>query len=144
MPLEKWLPIASFAIALGGLARLLLPQRKTRDVVLTTVITALLLLSGVTVYRTHRHAQRVRTVSREIVALLGDDVRAFDQLYEALYYVEAPVVNEALDDLIARGRVGHRVLELRDYQGATFRVRGYYARPAPSQTRPAVDRPTQR
>ena len=128
MLLEKFLPIASFAIALGGLVRLFRPASKTKEVVMATVIASLTLLSGLTVYQVYRHEQRVTTVSREILVLLGDDVKAFDQLYEALYYVEARVVNEALDDLIVHGKIGHKVLELRDYQGATFRVRGYYAK----------------
>ena len=133
MLLEKLLPVASFTIGLGGLVRLFRPAGKTKEVVIATVIASLTLLSGITVYQVYRHEQGVKAVSQEILVLLGDDVKAFDQLYEALYYVEVRVINEALDDLIAHGKVGHKLLELRDYQGATFRVRGYYAKSPPSQ-----------
>ena len=64
MSMEKLLPIASFAMALGGLVRLFLPPDRTKEAVLATVISFLMLLSGFAWYQSSRHAQRVKTVSQ--------------------------------------------------------------------------------
>lgn len=128
MTLETILAIGSFAISFGGLVGILIVRDKTKEISIVVVIAALVILSSIALCQDYQHRQRVATVSKAIMEELGQEVKAFDQLYETLYYVEFTIVNEALNELVNTGKVGHKVLELRDDLGARFRVRGYYVK----------------
>ena len=127
IPLEKLLPYASFAIALGGLvARIYFPPDSRKETISAVVIAFLVLMTGVGLYQAVEHERHVEAISTKIVAALGSDTKTFDQIYEALFPVDFPVANEALDYLVNSNIVGHRVLDVRDDLGSRFRVRGYY------------------
>lgn len=127
--LEKLLPIGSFAIALAGLIiRLICPSGPRKETMIVTVISFLALMTGVALHEAHQHDQRVHAVSKEIVTIIGNDIKTFDQVYEALFKVDFAVANEAIDILVASNKVGHKFLELHDDSGDRIRVRGYYVR----------------
>lgn len=127
VPLEKLLPYASFAIALGGLvARIYFPPDSRKETISAVVIAFLVIMTGVGLYQTINHERHVEAVAKKIIVALGSETKTFDQIYETLHYVDFPVANEALDHLVNTNVVGHEVLDVRGDRGSKFRVRGYY------------------
>jgi hypothetical protein len=126
MHFELVLEIFGIAISLGGFLGVFLPRERLRAVLLLAVAAFLALTSGVSLYLGHQHKLGVETVEKSIQSNLGSERKSFDQLYESLFFVEASVVSEALEELVRRGKVGQEILDLQDGQGTKFRVRIYY------------------
>ena len=126
MPIETFLSIASFAIAVGGLVPIFFFKDRKREIALAVIVAALVATSEVALYRAYQHDQLIGRVQEDIIAKLYRNTWTFDQLYEELHYVPFPVVNEALFHLVERRVVGHRIIEFRGDDGSMLKVKGYY------------------
>jgi 23S rRNA U2552 (ribose-2'-O)-methylase RlmE/FtsJ len=111
MAIESFLSISSFAISLGGLvAALVVKSRK--EVVLTVIVVALLVTTGITLYDHYQHESLIDRVQEEIVAELSDGPKTFDQIFQGVFFKSFTTVNEALFRAVEEGLVGHEFLEL--------------------------------
>lgn len=126
MTLQMVFTILSLALSIGSFVRVFLGRRPAGKITIAVIISAVVILGMVALCDHYLHQRRVKAVEVMVVDELRKETRTFDQLYEGLFPVESPTLTEALDQLVNQHVVGHRMLELQDHAGETFRVRGYY------------------
>jgi hypothetical protein len=128
MTLNGFLTVFSLALSIGGLVRILLNRDRAREILIAVIVAAVAILSAVMLFNHYRHQKQVKDLSVKITEALRTETRTFDDLYGKLYYVEFPMLNESLAQLVDRDIVGHKMLALTDHTGRGFNVRGYYAK----------------
>jgi len=133
IPIETIFAILGFAISAGGFVSIFLRDEKKKKIALVAALSALVMLSLITTIRLQQHGRRIARVSGEITEKIGVESKTLDQLYEELYYSGLSDLNEAMDGLIKSGKVGHRILEVRDNHGNEFRVKVFYLRSDPGK-----------
>ena len=125
--LQIWLQVVSLAVAIGGLAIFFIdPEDKKK--LAKIIISSLITLTLVILILSFLHYQGVSRVSQDILVLLGKETMTFDQIYQKLWFVEIPIVNEALEKLVESGKIGHRLVQVKDKYGIDYLVLVYFVK----------------
>lgn len=128
MDLNIILSISSLAISVGGLVPVFfLPERK-KAVVFGVVISFLILLSAVGVFRAVQHRSEIRYVSIEVQKVLGKSPSTINQLEQSLHHVGYALLLEAVDNLVRSGKIQYQVEKLYDAERNAYFV-GVYSVP---------------
>ena len=103
----SYVPIASFAIAAGGLAvRMLWPDGTAKKHLIAACLFFLLVASGALWWQQHDDEVRVRRAADELVAIMGNETRTYDEIVSGLRLPDYRVVNAAIELLIREQRIG--------------------------------------
>jgi hypothetical protein len=129
LPLESYLPIASFALAAGGLAvRLFLPSGPAKQTLIAAIMVFLLLASGLLWRKNWEAKQQVREVADEIIGVIGNEKRTYEEILSGLRKPNYQVASAAIDFLIEEKRLGSEDATIVDKSDEQFRVRLYFVR----------------
>jgi hypothetical protein len=112
----------------GLLVRIFWPSESQKEALIGAVIVFLTILGFVSLYEKYQHERLIERVSMDVVSIIGNDTKTFEQINEALFKAAYTDASEAIDRLVTTGRVGHTLLDLQDTYGNRYRVRGYYVR----------------
>lgn len=125
-----YLPVASFAIAAGGLGiRFLLPTGPARQHLIAAALIFLLLASALVWRQEHACRRQISEVATDIVHLLGNNKRTYDEIVGGLRNQVFYKTNAALDLLIRQERVGTEVVAIVDRDTAkTYQITLFYVR----------------
>lgn len=126
MTIEVILAIASFVISLGGLVSVLFCPLKRRIVILTVVVAALTLTSGIALYQVYQEEKLISHVEEEIRLKLCGHTWPFDHIYDQLFFKTFPVATEALFRAVEQGSITHEIIEFRGPNNTFMKVKGYY------------------
>jgi len=127
--LESYLPVASFALAAGGLAvRFFVPSGPAKQTLIAAVLIFLVLSSGLMWQRDYARTRRVRAVASEIIRVLGNEKRTVDDIMGRLRKPEYALVVAAIDLLHEDERLGSDAVTIIDKADTRFPIRLYYVR----------------
>ncbi len=129
LPLS-WIPIASFAIAAGGLAvRFFWPSGPARLTLIAALFIFLLLMSGGLWWQQWEEERRVRRAADEIVAIIGNEKRSYEEILSGLRLPNYRVANAAIELLIHQERIGSQGATIVDKKDEKpFLIRLYFVR----------------
>ena len=128
-PFASYLPIASFALAAGGLAvRFLWPHGPAKQVLIAAVFIFLVLSSGLIWQRDHARTRQVHMVAAEIIRVVGNEMRTVDDIMGRLRKPEYSLVVAAIDLLHEDERLGSDTATIIDKADNQFTIRLYYVR----------------
>ncbi len=127
-----YLPVASFALAAGGLCvRLFVPAGPARQTLVAAVLIFLVLSSGL-VWRQDQECKRqIVEIAENIVRILGNEKRTYEQIAAGLRNQSYYTTNAAIDLLLREKRIGIEVPTIIDrdseksYQITLFYVRTF-------------------
>jgi hypothetical protein len=123
------LPVASFAIAAGALAvRLFVPSGPAKQTLITAALIFLLLTSGLLWQQQREETRRIRVAADEIVTVIGNEKRTYDEILSGLRLPSYRIANAALDLLVGEKRVGSEAASIIDKSNNSFRIRLYFVR----------------
>ena len=126
---EAYLPLASFALAAGALAvRLIWRGGRARETLIAACLIFILLASGLHWRRTMEIRQHTRKVAEEIVKVIGNEKKTYEDILYGLRQPDSQVTMRALDLLIAQERVGSEPKTLIDKADNDFHIRLYFVR----------------
>ena len=126
---ESYLPIASFALAAGGLAvRIFVPSSPAKQTLLVAVLIFLVLSSGLQWHREWSRTQQVRAVAEEIIKVVGNEKRTYEDVSARLRKPDYQLITAAMDLLIAEERLGSEPATIIDKADKPFRARLYFVR----------------
>jgi len=126
---DSYLPIASFALAAGGLAvRFLVPSGPAKQTLIAAVLIFLVLGSGLTWQRDYARTRRVRAVAAEIIRVVGNEKRTVDDIMGRLRKPEYSLVVAAIDLLHEDALLGSDTVTIIDKADNRFPIRLYYVR----------------
>jgi hypothetical protein len=132
MPIEKVLPLISFAFGVGAFIANLLPPSFSRGrsflVVLLAGLLAFVATDSASIWQTQQRSWHVRAVSEELLGLLTNEAKSLDQLHEGLPFEDLGTVSDALAALVRERKVTHKVVDVRDEANLRYRARLYFSR----------------
>ena len=129
LSLEAYLPVASFALAAGGLVvRFFVPSERAKQTLIAAVLIFLLLATGLLWRKDWELRQQVREVAEEIVQTVGNEKRTYEEILDDLRQPNYQVTSLAIDLLIREKRIGSEETMIVDKADKQFRVRLYYVR----------------
>ncbi len=122
--------MASFAIAAGGLiVRLALKDGTAKKHIIAACLVFLLVTSGTLWWQQRDDEVRVRKAADEIVAIMGNETRTYDEIVLGLRLPDYRVVNAAIELLIREQRIGSEGATIIDKRNERARlVRLYFVR----------------
>lgn len=126
MDLNTILSIASLSISVGGLVPVFFLQDRVKAVVFGVVISSLVLLSAIGVYRAVQHQAEIRYVSSEVKKALGKNPSTINQLEQSIHHVDFVLLLEAVDNLVRSGKIQYQIEKLYDTQRNAYLVGVYY------------------
>lgn len=126
MDFNTVLSIVSLSISVGGLVPVFFLQERARAVVYGIVISSLILLSTVGVYRAFQHQAEIRYVAGEVQKALGKSPSTINQLEQSIHHVEYALLLEAVDKLVRSGKIQYQIEKLYDAQRNAYFVGIYY------------------
>jgi hypothetical protein len=91
---------------------------------ITAIFIFLVLTSGVLWQQEYEHERQVRRAADEIVQVIGNDKRTYDEIIGSLRQPDYQIANDALTLLIDEGRIGSED----ETPPTPVRVRLYYVR----------------
>ena len=130
------LPVASFAIAAGGLAvRLFWPDGPAKRQLIVASFIFVVLASGL-MWRQQREEEReareeesqVRKTADDIVRVIGSEKRTYEEILSGLRKPDYRIANEAIDLLVAEKDIGSELRTVAHKSGPSFLIRLYYKR----------------
>jgi hypothetical protein len=129
LSLLSYLPVASFALAAGGLAvRLFFPSGPAKQTLIAAILCFLVLTCGVLWQQDAEQRKQVRRAADEIVRVIGNDKRTYEEIIGSLRQPDYQVVITALTLLIDEQRIGSEDTTLIDKPPRPLRFRLYYVR----------------
>ena len=132
MPIEKILPLVSFAFGFAGFVGGLLPKDSPRTrssvVFLLACLVAFVATGSVTLWQRHQRSTHIQSISEEILHILGNEAKSIDQLHEKLAFEDLGTVSEAVALLVRTKTVDNRVADVRDDANLRYRARLFFAR----------------
>jgi hypothetical protein len=130
MPNELSLSLGGILLGIVGIALQIYVLDGQRKRILVAVTFTTLIVGSVFVgYQSYSYGRIVARVADDIVAVLGNQPRTFEEVYEALFETDVAVANEALDRLVRSQRVAQTIVTLTEENRRAdhHRVRVYYA-----------------
>jgi hypothetical protein len=129
LPLLSYLPLASVAIAAGGLAvRFFWPSGPAKQTLIAACFIFLLLMSGLLWQQQCVQQRQMRRVANEIVTVIGNDKRTYDDILFGLRRPNYALANAAIDLLVDEERIGSEGTIIVDKSDRAFQVRLYFVR----------------
>lgn len=122
-----FLSIVSFVLSLGGLIPIFFLKKQKKMVALTVIVSALLVTTGVVLFRVLQHEKLIINVQTEIRTELSGKTKTFDQLYQELHYREYPIVTEALFREVEKGSLGQKTIYFHQ-EGESIPVKTYFVK----------------
>lgn len=124
------IPLASFSIAAGGLAvRLFWPEGTAKKHLIVACLVFLLLTSASLWWRQFDEQVRIRKAAGEIMAVMGNETRTYEEILLGLRQPEYRIVNAAIGLLHREQRIGSDTVPIIDKNDDRHRlVRLYFAR----------------
>jgi hypothetical protein len=127
--LLSYLPIASFALASAGVVvKFFPPSVPAKQHLITAILIFLMLTCGVLWQQDHEHEKEVRRAANDIIEIIGNDKRTYDEIIGSLRQPDYQVDNDALTLLIDENRIGSEDDTIADKPPSPLRVRRYYVR----------------
>ena len=127
LSLKQLLPYFSFTISVAVLmVWVFFSFNSHNEAILIAIITLLVLITGVELYRTINQERHIEAVAKQIFIALGSDTKTIDQLYWDLPPADRTVLSEALDYLIRSNKINYTTLNLHDNLGREFPTPSYY------------------
>lgn len=127
MNIGMFLSIVSFALSLVGLIPIFFLKKQKKIVALTVIVSALLVTTGVVLFRVLQHEKLITNVQTEIRTVLSGKTKTFDQLYLELHYREYPIVTEALFREVEKGSLGQKTIYFHQ-EGESIPVKTYFVK----------------
>jgi len=125
----SYLPIASFALAAGGLAvRLWWRDESARQALIVTIFIFLVVSSVLIWQRDYARTRQIRAVAAEIIRVVGNEKRTVDEIMGRLRKPEYSLVVAAIDLLHEEERLGSDTTTIIDKADNQFTIRRYYVR----------------
>jgi len=129
LTLLSYLPVASFALAAGGLAvRFFAPSGPAKQTLIAAVLIFLLVTSGLLWRQDWEEKRQVREAADEIIRIVGNEKRTYEDILAGLRQPNYQVANGAIDLLVDEKRLGSEDATIIDKTDKPFRVRLYYVR----------------
>lgn len=124
------LPIASFGLAVGALASKFSQKDKgAKAHLLTALLIFVVLGTGSTVFFNWLERTKTATLAEEVVTVIGNQKRTYDEILSDLKNPDRQALNAALDGLDEEKRIGSQVPSITDKaDDRVFRVRVFYVR----------------
>ena len=127
--LLRYLPIASFSLAAGGLAiRFFFPSGPAKQALIAAVLFFLALTCGVLWQQDCEQRKQVRRAADEIVKVIGNDKQTYEEIIGSLRQPNYQVVNIALTLLLDEQRIGSEDTTIIDKPSRPIRFRVYFVR----------------
>lgn len=125
-----YLPIASFALAIGALvAKFTEKSVGARSQLITAILVFLILASGATGFLVWDEGARTRALANEIVDVIANQQRTYDEILAEIKNPDRASIASAMELLDAQQRVGSRTTAIvSKSDNRIFRVRTYYVR----------------
>jgi hypothetical protein len=105
MPIEKFLPLFSFALGFAGFVGGLLRKDSSRTrksiLVLLACLVAFVATGSASLWQSHERYAHIQVVSEQLLRILGNEAKSIDQLHEEFPFEDLGTVSEAL---ACRGR----------------------------------------
>ena len=125
----SYLPVASFALAAGGLAvRFFAPSGPAKQTLIAAVFLFILVASGLLWQQDWEEKRQVQRAAIEIISIVGNEKRTYEEIVAGLRQPNYQVANRAIDLLIDENRLGSEEATIIDKTDRVFRVRLYYVR----------------
>ena len=127
--IDIFLSTASFSISVGGLvAAFVVKGDKKKEIVLSVVVAAIIVTSGIALYSSYRHEKYIDRAQEEIVKILSSEALTFDDLYQNIFPpVSHELLREALYAGIEERLIGYRPMRLQS-NGKIISVKVFYNR----------------
>lgn len=127
--IDTYLPLASFALAAGGLiVRFFVPSGPAKQTLIAAVLIFLLLASGLLWRKDWELRQQVNKVAEEIVQTIGNEKRTYEEILDGLRQPDYQVMRRAIDLLIREKRIGSEEITITSISEKQFRIRLYFVR----------------
>lgn len=129
-PLIALLPIASFAIAAGGLAvRFLLPTGPAKQHLIAAVLVFLVVGSLFVWLQDRACTAEAKQLSGRVIETLRNEKRTYEEIASLVRHPEYSKLTRALDQLWREKRIGMEAISVQDRDsGKTYLVTVYYVR----------------
>jgi hypothetical protein len=129
LSLLSYLPVASFALAASGLAiRFFFPSGSAKQTLIAAVLIFLFLTCGLLWQQDSAQRKQVRRAADEIVKVIGNDKRTYEEIVGSLRQPSYQVVTTALTLLIDEQRIGSEDTTIIDKPPRPLRLRVYFVR----------------
>ena len=126
MNFEDVIAIIGFTASIAGLIIALLSLKQSKKLVAISILVALGVFStGLSFYRSHQEAMRIKQIESEIIESLTERSLTFDELHSQLLFRTFPDVKEALFGLVKNGYVKHCLIRSQ-IEGELVSYRVYY------------------
>ena len=133
MNFDTLLSMGAFAVSVGGLVPVfVIDGNQRKQAAIAIVMTLLLCLTGVMLFRSIEHDRAVRSMQVDIVTKLSDHEWTLEQLFEELHYPDRTLFFEALFRAVADGAVEDRLGHIQASGDSPVAIRLYHV-----STRPA-------
>lgn len=125
-----YLPVASFAIALGGLlVRFFIPVGPARQTAIVAALLFLMLASAVVWRQDHQCKQQIEQVADDVVRILGNRKLTYEQIVANIRNPTYLKINAGIDLLIQQERIGTELATVTDRDtGNAYQVTLFYVR----------------
>lgn len=128
-PIDTYLPLASFALAAGGLVvRFFVPSGPAKQTLIAAVLIFLFLASGLSWRKNWELRKQVRKVAEEIVQTIGNEKRTYEEILDKLLQPDYQVMRRASDLLIREKRIGSEEITITSNSEKQFHIRLYFVR----------------
>ena len=119
----------NFFLSLSGLVLSIFSFKKTKDKIvvgIALILIAVMLSAGIAYFKQEQKIKTIKNIQDRIVTNLGSEAKSAQELYENLFpFVKYELFSQALEQLISKGMVEDRVIQVRDYYNREFRMRVY-------------------
>ncbi|KPA18762.1 conserved hypothetical protein, membrane [Candidatus Magnetomorum sp. HK-1] len=123
--LDSTLSIISLALSIGGLVPIFRLQDQRKALLLAVMISVLVLLSTISLYRVFQHQKEVEYVSGEVINVLGKGPKTINQIDQNIYHIDYAILLEAVEDLVRTDKIHYESMKLFDVQQNEYTVSVY-------------------
>jgi hypothetical protein len=127
-PFGMYLPIASFALAVGGLAVRFSVRSGPAKQLIIAVLSFLALSSAFQWHQDWLRTRQVRATGNEIIGVVGNDKLTYEDIIAKLRLPDSRLVSAAIELLISEERLGSEAVTILDKADRLFRLRLYFVR----------------
>ena len=129
LSLELILSIASFALAIAGLAvRFFLPDRPAKHTLIAAVLIFILIISSASIFKIWEENKEIQRAAEDVVRIIGNEKRTLEDILADFRQPDYKIISDAIDLLIEEERVGSKVLTFSIDGQNKVRARLYFVR----------------